>query len=336
MSTDTSLRGMLRRACLAAALVAALPAGAAPLFRISLENTLTHVQVKAVQRFAADLQARAGGSLEVQLFAEARLFRDRDVVPALVQEKIEMAVPGTWQIDRFVPAVGVPLLPVFYGRSPDWVDGHMAGRLGQEIARRIEEGTGTVVVGRWIDLGPVHLFGTARRFSRHEDIRGARIRFAGGLVNEMRLKALGAEPVLIPWPDLPEKLRAGEVEGVLTSFETVASARLWEAGIRSALEASQYVGQYVPLVSGAFWKRIPAQLRRTIRDAWEANVDAARSDAAAAQADARRLLLESGVQVTVPPPAEVERWRTALMARQPDMIRALGIDDELARLIPAP
>lgn len=328
-----------RRGALAAVLLAVLgatSAGAAPLLRISLENAATHVQARIVKRFAEELAARTGGRLEVQLFTDARLFRDRDVVPALAEGRIEMAVPGTWQLDRFVPAVGVPLLPVFYGRDAAWVHALIDGPLGREIDRRIESGTGAVVLGRWIDLGPVHVFGVGRRIARHEDLAGMTVRIAGGVANQVRLEVLGAKPVIIAWPDLPARLAAGEVEGVLTSYETVASARLWEAGIRSALEDAQYFGQYVPLVAPGFWNRLPESLRREIRATWEEQVEEARSDAARAQEEARALLIANGVRIAVPTPAENERWRRVLAQRQPAMIAALGIDAGLARLVPSP
>lgn len=336
---DDGVRRIGWRDALVVLLLAALgatSAGAAPLLRISLENAATHVQAQAVKCFVDDLAERTDGRLEVQVFTDARLFRDRDVVPALVEGHIEMAVPGTWQLDRFVPAVGIPLLPAFYGRDAAWVHARLDGPLGREIDRRIESGTGAVVLGRWIDLGPVHVLGVGRRISRHEDLAGMTVRIAGGVANQLRLEVLGAKPVIIAWPDLPARLAAGEVQGVLTSYETVASARLWEAGIRSALEDAQYFGQYVPLVAPGFWNRLPEPLRREIGATWEEHVEEARRDAARSQEEARALLIASGVRIAVPTAAEAERWRQMLAVRQPDMIKALGLDAELARLVPSP
>ncbi len=325
-----------------AVLTLAVPAALAaqPLLRISLENTEDHVQVKAVQRFAQALADRTRGELRVELYADGRLFRDRDVVAALVHGQVEMAVPGTWQLDRFEPAVGILLLPPFYGRDRNFISEHMDdlvdGMLGQEINRRLEESTGAVVLGRWIDLGPVHLFTVRRPVRRHDDIKGLRIRYAGGVVNEMRLAALGAEPMLVPWPDFPQRLAGGEVDGVLTSFETVASARLWEAGVRYAFEDAQYVGQYVPLVSPQFWRRLPESLRTAVTETWEEHVDQARSDAAAAQAAARRRLQEHGVTIVTPSTAELRRVRMLLNETGQEMIRRLGVDHSLLPLVPDP
>lgn len=325
------------RACTFAALLmlaAMASVHAQPLFRISVENTDDHVQTRAVARFAEALAARTEGQLRVEFFSNARLFRDRDVVPALADGKVEMAVPGTWQLDRFEPSVGVLLLPAFYGRDRAFLYERFAGPLGDELDRRIERATGTVVAGRWIDLGPIHLFTVDAPIRSHDDIAGLRIRYAGGVVNEMRLAALGADPQLIPWPELPQRLEQGDVAGVLTSFETVASASLWERGIKHAFADAQYFGRYVPLVSRTFWNRISPELREVISDTWNEFADLAREEAARAQDRARDVLAEHGVSIVVPDPAELDRARSRLMAQQDEMIGQLGLDPAVVDLLP--
>lgn len=303
-------------------------------FRISLENTTAHVQVKAVQRFTDELAERTRGRMSVELYPNAQLYRDRDVVAALAQGKVEMAVPGTWQLDRFAPSVGVLYLPVFYGRDRFFVYDALEGELGTTIDRRIETATGTIVLGGWIDLGNTLLFTLQEPIERHEDIEGLSIRYAGGGVNEMRLRLLGADPVLIPWPDLRQRLLQNEVDGLLTTYETVASARLWEAGVAHAFEDRESFVRYVPLVSTRFWNRLPADLRVVIREVWEKHVDEARSDAARAQVVARETLRDNGVTIVIPSAREHSRWRRVLRQSQDDMIEALGLDSEIRCLIP--
>ncbi len=311
-------------------------AAAQPVFRISLENARDHVQVRVVQEFADALAARTVGRLRVEVYPEAGLFRDRDVVRALSDGKAEMAVPGTWQLDRFEPSVGVLLLPVFYGRPPSYLYEHIDGELGAELGRRIAASTGAVVLGRWIDLGPIHLFTVAAPIRTHADIVGLKLRYAGGVMNELRLAALGAVPLGIAWPDFPEHLRRRAVDGVLTSYESIASAALWEAGIRYAFEDSQYFGRYVPLISAGFWRRIPEDLRQIIATTWEEQVVLAREQAADAQERAKQTLRLHGVTVVVPTAAELDAARSRLLAVQPELIERLGIDAEIISILPSP
>ncbi|MBF0374792.1 MAG: TRAP transporter substrate-binding protein DctP, partial [Alphaproteobacteria bacterium] len=221
--------------------------------RISTENTASHVQTGAVQNFVDRLTARAGDRLKVEYEHSARLFRDQDVVRAMADGKVDMAVPGMWQLDRFVPEIGLYMLPMFYGLSEAEHHKVRDGAVGRDIDARIQEALDATVIGRWIDLGLTHLYFSEKRVTRHEDLAGLRIRVAGGSINLERLRAFGAHPVVIPWPDFPTALRDRQVDGVLTTAETVKSAALWTSGIRWAFEDGEYFAQYVPIVSRSFW-----------------------------------------------------------------------------------
>lgn len=313
--------------------VSHLSATGLPVMRISVENTELHVQTLAVSRFASALQKKLQGKIDVQFYPNAQLFRDKDVVQALGQGKIEMAIPGTWHLAAHEPNVGVFLLPFFYGRPVEMNYQILAGEIGRTINQRIEKRLPVVVLGQWIDLGHAHLFSMEKKISRHEDIRGLKIRVAGGVANELRISALGGTPVSIPWPDLPEYMLQGKIDAVLTSYETIESAGLEDKGIRYAFEDSQYFPQYVPLVRGSFWRRLSPELQDVIRRTWEAQVDSARAAAAAAQSNAKKALLQQGVEIVVPESSELEVWRKKLSVTQDDIIRAMHIDPELMRTI---
>ncbi|WP_459943848.1 TRAP transporter substrate-binding protein DctP [Desulfocastanea catecholica] len=300
-----------------------------PVMRISVENTATHVETQAVSRFASALQEKLQDRIDVQFYPDAQLFRDKDVVQALGQGKIEMAIPGTWHLAAHEPSVGIFLLPCFYGRPAEVNYHFLAGEIGRAINERIEKRLPVIVLGRWIDLGHAHLFSMEKKIRRHEDIHGLRIRVAGGVANELRISALGGIPASIAWPDLPEYMRQGKIDAVLTSYETIESAGLENKGIRYAFEDSQYFPQYVPLVRGSFWRKLSPEIQDVIRQTWEAQVDSARAEAAAAQSKAKKALLEKGMEIVVPESAELEVWRKKLSVTQDDFVRAMHIDPAL-------
>jgi len=297
-----------------------------PVMRISVENTDEHVQTRSVRAFADALAERLKGRLDVRFHSGASLFRDQDVITALSQGKVEMAVPGTWQIDRFEPNAGIFLLPLFYGKSGAVNHAVMDGPVGRLIQERIAQSLGLKVIGRWIDLGHAHLFGVRSTIHRHEDIAGMRIRVAGGTANAMRIEAMGGIPRVIPWPDLRAKMGQGLIDGMLTTHETVVSARLWEAGIQSAFEDRQYFAQYVPLVGAHFWNRIGPEIQAVLAGTWEEHVDQGRNAAALAQTGARDILKAHGVSLITPAPEATALWRSRILAAQPEMIAGMQID----------
>lgn len=304
-------------------------AEAALVMRISTENTAEHVQTRALERFARILEEASGGRIQVQLYHSARLFRDRDVIAALIAGKVEMAVPGSWQLDRYVPDMGLYMLPLFYGRSVEEHHRVRDGKTGQLIGQRIERDLGVRLAGRWLDLGYANLYFTDRSVARHEDLAGMRIRVPGGVANQGRLRAFGADPVVVAWPDLPNALEQGLVRGVLTTHETLRSARLWRHGIRYCFEDREYFAQYVPMIRESFWQRLPAELQQLVADSWEQVVDGQRIDAARAQAEARGLLQRQGIRMVIPAAEALVHWRQVAREVQPRLVTEMGIDPQL-------
>jgi C4-dicarboxylate-binding protein DctP len=306
-----------------------------PIMRISVENTETHFQTRAVQRFADDIREKLKGRIDVQFFSNARLLRDSDVIQALGQGRVEMAVPGTWNIMQFEPDVGVFLLPVFYGRAAEDNYRILDSAIGGAINTKLEKSLHLKVLGKWMDLGYAHLFGIHKKIQRHEDIQGLRIRVAGGTANKLRIQALGGHPVIIPWPDLPEYMRQGKVDGILTSYETVKSAKLWEHGVKYVFEDREYFPQYIPLIRASFWEKLTPDIQNLLTETWKENVDAARLSAAEAQKEAKKILMENGVDIIVPEPDQMEKWRNQMLLLQDEFIRELRVDPELVGQINA-
>lgn len=300
------------------------------IFRISTENNSDHVQTRAIARFADELSRRAGDRLQVSFHFDAELYRDRDLIKALRQGKVEMGVPGTWQMDRSEPSIGIFLLPAFYGRTISNLDRLRDGEMGREVNRRIEDNLGLHVPGRWIDLGFAHVFGIKRNIRGYNDVAGLRVRVAGGEANIKRLETMGAVPRVIAWPDLPQALGENSIDAVLSTNETVASAKLWQLGVTSVFEDQQYFAQYIPLIAGTTWRRLPPDLRTLIEEVWEETVPAARAEAAKAQLAARTELMAHGVTFFRPTAEQAAAQRARLMAIQGGVLAALGADEALA------
>ena len=301
------------------------------LFRISVENTARHVQTRYAARFAQRLEEELGDVLDVRLYHSAELFRDSEVVRALSRGSVEMAIPGTWQLGRFVPEIDYFLLPEFLGATESPSDRFLATPPGRVLLNRIETNLDVAVPGLWMDLGPAHIFTTRKEIRIFEDLQGLKIRVAGGLANKLRIEALGAEGVIIPWPDLPPMIADGSVDGILTTFETVRSAALWEYGIGYAFTDYEYFPQYVPLVASRIWRNFSAEQRELFCGIWDENVLLQRRAARQAQDEARRSAVRHGVTIVEPDPRELQRIRRRLLDNRSLILDRLNFDAGIFR-----
>lgn len=305
------------------------PAAASEQMRITVETNPNHVRNRNLELFVAQVRERLGQQLAPQVFPSAQLFRDRDVPRALRQGGVEMGLPGWWNLDGIAPDAALTSLPMFYGLRPEIVHRLIDGPAGQQINRRLEERLRVKVLGRWWDLGAQHFYTVAKPLTDFADLEGLRIRHPGGSANAARIRTIGANPVLVPWPDVPLALSQRTVDGLVTTHESAYTAKLWDAGVRHAFEDFQCFNQYIPMASQTLLRRLSDAQQRVLVEIWEGSVDRERREAAAAQAAARETLLQNGVTVRAAPPDAVAAMRQRLMGTQDQIVGEIGMDRDL-------
>ena len=325
-------RRSMMLAC-AAALVAstfsATPAYSAEKMRISLDTNPTHVRNRGVALFADQLKKRVGDKLDIEIYPSGQLFRDRDIPKALRQGAVEMAVPGTWQLDGVAPIAALQSMPMFYGVEGPTVHKVMDGALGELMNKRFEEKLRVKVPGKWFDLGAQHFFASDAAVNSYEDLKGRKIRYPGGTTNAARMTALGGTPILIPFPDLPGALNQGVVATVATTYESVWTSKLHEAGLKYSFEDTQYFGQYVPMIRKSWWDKQSKDIQKAILEAWDIAATAERANAADAQAAARANLIKAGMKAVNVSAADRTKARKLLMQTQPGLVEKLKIEKDV-------
>jgi C4-dicarboxylate-binding protein DctP len=303
--------------------------------RCSLETPPAHTRNTVIRDYLGRIEAAAGGSIKTQLFEGGQLFPDLQVGKALLQGQIEMAAPGSWSLTGIAPDADFFQLPVLYGRSIDSVHRVVDGKSGQLLAQKIEQQLRSHVIGPWLDLGFFNWYSTSRELNSHADLKGMKIRNSGGAGQAWRTQFMGAIPNTTPLPNVPLALSQGTFDGLITTHETVASGQFWDAGVRHSLEDHQFIGEYIPLVSGAFWQKLPPELQQAFSELWREKVAAYRADMAAAQGRARTLVEQHGIRIVEPSPDELEATRQAMTMHQEEVARLSRISPEMVAAVSA-
>lgn len=336
-------RLLSRRSLGISALALAVPAArmrvasaAEPLhLRCSLETAPTHKRNAVIRDYLANIESASGGQIKAQLFESGQLFPDLQVGKALLQDQIDMAVPGTWSLTGIVPDADFLQLPVLYGRSIEIVHRAADSGPGRLLAKQIEQRLSAHVIGPWLDLGFFNWYSTSKPLRSYADLKGLKIRNNGGAGQAWRTQFMGAISNTTPLPNVPLGLSQGTFDGLITTFETVASIQLWESGIRYALEDHQFIGEYVPIVSLAFWQKLTPDLRQLFTDLWQEKVAAYRAEMDSAQSRARALVEEHGVKIIAPSPEELSAMRKEMMAHQDEVARLSRISLEMLATVSA-
>src|SRR5262249_49294484 len=114
-----------------------------------------------------------------------------------------------------------------------------------------------------------------------------------------RTQLMGAIPNTAPLPNVALGLSQGTFDGLITTNETIASGQFWESGIRHSLEDHQFLGEYIPIVSLAFWRKLSPDLQQVFTDVWGENIANYRANMAAGQSRAREPGQARGLKIVV-------------------------------------
>jgi TRAP-type C4-dicarboxylate transport system substrate-binding protein len=301
--------------------------------RASVDTSATHGRTIAVADYLKKLQDKSGGRIETELFHSGQLFRDRDVAKALRQGAAEMAVPGTWVLTGFVPDADAFQLPAFYGQSYPVVYAAADGKIGEIINKQLESKLDIKLLGPWLPLGYQNNYSTGKPLRDFGDLAGMKIRNSGGAGQSARARFFNAAPNVTAWPDVPLALSQGTFDGVSSTDESLASAKLWESGIKYAFEDHQFVGFYVPMISESFYKKLPPDLQAMVVDLWRENITAYRHDMENAQNEARRTLEKNGISYVSPSESALAEVRSKMLPSQDAVAKELRISPALLKQV---
>lgn len=325
---------MMIRAIAAAAALAAMSATAVRAegipFRISLNTGPNHVRNIALEEFVSKLSERAEGELDVQVFPSGQLFKGPDVPKALAQGGVEMGVPIILYISSVVPNAGILDLPMFFGRGIDEIHAVMDGPVGDELNAEIEEALGVKVIGPYLDLGHGSIFTTEAPATSLDSLDGLKLRVPGSPAATVRYESLGVEPVSISFADVPIALAQNSIDGLMTTHETVRSAKLWESGLKYAIDTQGAFLQYVPMIGNPTWEKLGPELQQVVVDTWAETVGGARELAATRQASAREEAAANGISVVQASSEELADFRERLLEQQDEIIEDVRIDPGFA------
>ena len=327
--SSLSVKLMTASFAVLASVLVATPALAQEKLRIALDTNPVHVRNKGVEIFVEELKKRTGNRFAIEVYPSGQLFRDRDVPRALRQDALEMAVPGTWQLDSAEPNAALQSLPMFYGIDEATVHKVMDGKLGQYLNKKLEERMLVKVLGKWMDLGSQNTFSVKKEIKNYNDLKGMKIRYPGGTANAKRISAFGAIPLLVPWPDVPLAMSQGVMDGLLTTFESSVSSKLMDSGLKFGFEDKNLFGQYVPMMRANFFNKQPKEVQQAILESWDIAATQERKDASAAQIKAKETLIKAGLVVVVPTPAEVLGARRELMKMQAELVNSIKMDQDV-------
>lgn len=297
------------------------------------QNAAGHPIIQGMEKFKEVLEKSSGGKIKVNIFPGGQLGGDQQNLSALQGGTLEMVSMNSGILASIVKDFGVYDFPFMFANGKE-ADTVVDGAFGKKLHAKLEE-KGVVGLG-YYELGFRHITNSKRPINKVADIDGLKLRVIPNAINVDWVKALGANPTPLPFPELYAALEQKAVDGQENPVATINGAKFFEVQKHLALTGHQYNPQSV-LISKKFWDGLNAGEKKLVQDAVAESVKFQRQQARAQEASLLDNLKKNGMQVTQLTPAEMNLLREKMkpvIAKHGEPIAATvkELQAELAKL----
>jgi TRAP-type C4-dicarboxylate transport system substrate-binding protein len=270
----------------------------------------TSGQVKFLAPWTRKVEAESNGRIRIEIFPSMQL---GGKPPQLYDQARDGVVDLVWTLPGYtagrfpiletfeLPFVAHPSALVNAQAVQDFATVHLADELREVKPLCV-----------WAhDQGVIH---STRPVRRLEDLKGLKLRFPTRLSGEA-LKALGAQAIGMPVPQVPEALAQRVIDGAVVPWEVAPSVKLQELvkfHTDFAGAPTFYTATFVLVMNRARYEGLADELKSVI----DANSGAAAAAMAGrgwdeASAAVRAMVEKRGNTITRLPDEETQRWREA-------------------------
>ena len=273
--------------------------------KFGLNSPEGHPAVAGMKKFKESVEAKSGGKIKVQLFLNGTLGSDQATLSALKGGTVEMAVMNSGILASEVKALEVFDFPFLFANEKE-ADAITDGPIGQKMHALLAD-KGIVGLSYW-ELGFRNITTGKRAINKVDDIAGLKLRVIPNAINVDWVKALGANPTPMPFPEVYAALEQGAIDGQENPISVIAANKFWEVQKFMAVTNHQYNPQSV-IFSKKVWDTLSTAEKKIIDESADEAVKIQRQAARAAVASNLELLKKNGMTVTQLPPAEVAKLR---------------------------
>jgi len=303
-------------------------------FKFATQNPKGHPLVTGMEKFAELVAAKSGGKMKIAMFPGGVLGNDQANVSALQGGTLEMVVLNSGILASQAKEFGVFDFPFMFA-TPQEADAVVDGPFGKMMHAKLEA-KGIVGLAYW-ELGFRSITNSRRPINKVDDIAGLKLRVIPNAINVDWVKALGANPTPLPFPEVYAALDQKAIDGQENPATVIAANKFYEVQKYLVLSNHQYNPQSL-IFSKKVWDTLSAGDRKILADAGVEAGKYQRQVAREAAGTALDTLKKNGMQVTELAPAELAKFREAMkpvIAKHSEVVGAdtvKALEAELAKV----
>jgi tripartite ATP-independent transporter DctP family solute receptor len=259
------------------------------------------------------VEAETAGGVEVKVFPAGQLGGERELIEATKLGTIQMCMVSA-AIAGYYKEAQVLDIPYLFASAPiAWKV--MDGWFGKEMAEDCLKKTGMRVLA-YGETGFRNFTNSVRPIKSPADMKGLKIRVMESPVYITLVKALGASPTPIAWPETYTALQQKVVDGQENPVSVILSVKFFEVQKYLTLDGHSYGVDFI-LINDKFFQSLPKETQQILKTS---AVNAGMIGRAIQQLNSAlgvSQLKEKGMEVYSPNPKERALFREA--AQKPVM-----------------
>ncbi|GAB6154622.1 TRAP transporter substrate-binding protein [Desulfosporosinus burensis] len=276
------------------------------------DNSLAITYVK----FADIVKQKSNGKLIIEIHDSGTLAGDQTAVDGVKMGTIDMGSSASNNMAGYTSAFLFADLPYVFNSIES---SHKVwwGAIGDEVKQKVEKDINAKVLF-FIDTGGGFRIITNNKkvVKTPDDLKNLKLRATASPIEIALLKAWGANPTPIAWPDVYTALEQKVVDGENLHPVWIYQAKHNEA-LKYMTEVNAMANVHVALISQKAWKKLTPELQKVILEASkEAQEYGAKVDAEQGQETFKKLV-DAGLQPYKPSPEEAKKWRDIGMSIWP-------------------
>src|ERR1700738_881089 len=194
--------------------------GGAREFRAADTQNLDYPTVQALRYMGRMVAERSGGRHQIQVFHSRQLGEEKETIEQTRAGAIDLNRTNGALIGNFVPALNVLAMPFLF-RSIEHLQKVLDGPIGNEILNSFEP-YGFVGLA-FYDSGARSIYNSVRPVRSIANMRGLRFRGAQSQLMSDMVRALGAEPVELPYGQVITGLATRLIDGAENNWPSFAT-----------------------------------------------------------------------------------------------------------------
>lgn len=212
---------------------------------VEAEDRSTHI---ALVNFKEKVEAESNGNITVEIYPNASMGDDAEMVAAVSLGTLQMTLPATGNMAPYSEKWGVFDIPFLFN-SVDAAFAAVDGEIG-EYLNALLEGTGTISLGYTYN-GVRCMTNNVRPINEPADCEGIVFRIMDSAVFRKMFECLGANPTPISFSEVFTSLQTGVAEGQENAASLTYAMRFHE--VQKYFSATEHVYSFLPIITSEEW-----------------------------------------------------------------------------------